>query len=46
MDSSVYSDKIMVWDQETTTFKEIGKLEQRRYFHSVSVVDINDFTCS
>ena len=46
MDSSVYSDKIMVWDQETATFKEIGKLEQRRAFHSVSVVDINDFTCS
>jgi len=45
-DSSVFSDKIMVWDQETATFKEIGKLEQRRYYHSVSVVDINDFTCS
>ena len=46
VDSGVYSDKIMVWDQETATFKEIGKLEQRRRFHSVSLVDINDFTCS
>ena len=46
LDASVYSDKILVWDEETTTFKEIGKLEQRRYRHSVSVVDINDFTCS
>ena len=46
VDSSVYSDKIMVWDQETTTFKEIGKLKQRRRDHSVSLVDINDFTCS
>ena len=46
LDASVYSDKILVWDEETTTFKEIGKLEQRRYYHSMSVVDINDFTCS
>ena len=46
MDASVYSDKILLWDEETTTFKEVGKLEQRRRFHSVSVVDINDFTCS
>ena len=45
-DSSLYSDKILVWDEETTTFKEIGKLEQRRRDHSVSLVDINDFTCS
>merc|ERR1712029_1215594 len=45
-DSSLHSDKILVWEEETTTFKEIGKLEQRRSFHSVSLVDINDFTCS
>ena len=45
-DASVYSDKILLWDEETATFKEIGKLEQRRDRHSVSVVDINDFTCS
>ena len=46
MDASVYSDKILLWDEETTTFKEVGKLEQRRDRHSVSVVDIIDFTCS
>ena len=40
------SDKILLWDEKTTTFKEIGKLEQRRRDHSVSLVDINDFTCS
>merc|ERR1712107_139187 len=45
-DSSIVSDKILLLDEETTTFKEIGKLEQRRYSHSVSVVNINDFTCS
>ena len=46
LDASVYSDKILLLDEETVTFKEVGKLEQRRRFHSVSVVDINDFTCS
>ena len=45
-DAIVYSDKILLWDEETTTFKEIGKLEQRRRDHSVSLVDIKDFTCS
>ena len=45
VDSNVYSDKILLWDEETATFKEIGKLEQRRRDHSMSVVDINDFTC-
>ena len=45
-DSNVYLDKILLLDEETTTFKEIGKLEQRRRYHSVSLVDINDFTCS
>ena len=45
-DSNVYLDKILLLDEETTTFKEIGKLEQRRAYHSVSVVDINDFICS
>ena len=44
-DAGLYSDKILVWEEETTTFKEIGKLEQRRRDHSMSVVDINDFTC-
>ena len=46
LDASVYSDKILVWDEETTTFKEIGKLEQRRYYHSITLVNINDFICS
>ena len=46
MDSGLYSDKILVLEEATTTFKEIGKLEQRRRYHSLSVVDINDFTCS
>ena len=48
MDADVKVDKILLWDEETATFKEIGKLEQRRMYmyHAVSVVDINDFTCS
>ena len=46
VDSGLYSDKILVLEEATTTFKEIGKLEQRRNFHSVSLVDINDFNCS
>ena len=45
-DAGVYSDKILLLDEETTTFKEIGKLEQRRSYPSMSVVDINDFICS
>ena len=45
-DSRVYSDKILLFDPDTKTFKNIGKLEQRRQDHSVSVIDINDFTCT
>ena len=33
----------MLLDEETTTFNNIGKLEQRRSGHSGRVVDINDF---
>ena len=45
-DGGVYSDKILLFDSDTKTFNNIGKLEQRRAYHSVSVVDINDFICS
>ena len=45
-DAGVYSDKILLFDPDTKTFNNIGKLEQRRAYHSVSVVDINDFICS
>jgi len=45
-DTGAYSDKILLFDPDTKTFNNIGKLEQRRMEQSVSVVDINDFTCS
>ena len=45
-DAGVMSDEILLFDPDTKTFNNIGKLEQRRSYHSVSVVDINDFICS
>ena len=45
-DAGVDSDEILLFDPDTKTFNNIGKLEQRRSYHSVSVVDINDFICS
>ena len=44
-DVGVDSDEILLFDPDTKTFNNIGKLEQRRFGHSVSVVDINDFIC-
>ena len=40
------SNKILLFDEKTTTFKQTGELEQRRDDHSVSVVDTSDFICS
>ena len=40
------SDSILQYDQDTKNFKEVGKLEQRRRSHKMSVVDTNDFNCS
>ena len=45
-DFVVESDEILLFDPDTKTFNNIGKLEQRRSGHSVSVVDNNDFICS
>ena len=40
-DAGVHSDEILLFDPDTKTFNNIGKLEQRRYGHPVSVVDIS-----
>ena len=45
-DVGVDYDEILLFNPDTKTFNYIGKLEQRRSGHSVSVVDINDFICS
>ena len=45
-DARLESDQILIYDEETTTFKRAGKMEQRRYAHSMSVVDKSDFACS
>ena len=45
-DAGADSDEILLFDSDTKKFNNIAKLEQRRNGHSVSVVDINDFTCS
>ena len=44
--SRLVGDKILQYDQDTKIFKEVGKLEQRRRSHKMSVVDTNDFNCS
>ena len=44
-DAGVYSDKILLFDPDMKAFNNIAKLEQRRNFHSVSVIDTNDFIC-
>ena len=45
-DARLESDQILLYDEDTTTFKQAGKMEQRRYAHSMSVVDKSNFACS
>ena len=40
------SDKILVFNQQTNTFDEVSRLQQRRRLHSVSLVSISDYTCA
>ena len=40
-----YSDKILMFNKKTGKFEQIGKLEQGRCYHSMSVVDFNDYNC-
>ena len=44
-DANDYSDKILMFNKETRKFEEIGKLVQGRRYHSVSVVNFNDYNC-
>ena len=45
-DAGLYSDVILQFNKETNKFAEVGKLEQRRYKHSISLVNINEYTCA
>ena len=40
------SDKILLYDEDTKTFKQTGKLEQKRRMASVGIVNTTDFNCS
>ena len=40
------SDKILVFNQQTNTFDEVSRLQQRRRLHSVSLVSMSDYTCA
>ena len=39
-------DELLLYDEDTKTFKQTGKLAQTRFYHSTSVVDMSDFNCS
>ena len=43
MDAGDYSDKILMFNKETGKFDQIGNLEQKRGYHSVSIVNITDY---
>jgi len=45
VDAGEYSDKILMFNKETREFEQIGKLEQRRNVHSMSLVSLSDYTC-
>ena len=40
------TDKILVFNQQTNTFDDVSKLQQRRRLQSVSLVRISDYTCA
>ena len=44
-DASLVTDDILQFNKETNKFVEVGKLEQRRKIHSISLVKTNDYTC-
>ena len=44
-DADEMSDQILMFNKETRKFEQIGKLEQRRYLHSMSLVNISNFMC-
>ena len=39
------SDKILMFNKDTSKFKQIGKMEKRRESHSMSLVSLGDYTC-
>ena len=45
-DTALNRDEILLYDEVTKTFKQTGKLETGRRYHSMSVVDTSDFNCS
>ena len=44
-DASLTRESIMKFDKETQNFIEVGKMQQRRDIHSMSLVNIDDYTC-
>ena len=45
-DAGLITDDILQFNKETNKFVEVGKLEQRRDRHSISLVKTNDYTCA
>ena len=45
-DAYLVSDVILQFNKVTSKFIEVGKLEQRRDQHSISLVKTNDYTCA
>ena len=44
-DANQATDKIMVFNAKNGKFEENGKLQQRRFSHSTSLVDVNNYKC-
>ena len=45
-DGLLTTDGILQFNKETNKFVEVGKLQQRRQYPSVSLVKTNDYTCA
>ena len=44
-DADDWSDKILMFNKEEKEFEEIGRLEQGRYSHSMSLVNMDKYNC-
>ena len=44
-DADEYSDKILMFNKDTRKFDQIGKLEQKRGYHSMCLVSLSDYMC-
>ena len=43
--AGLYSDQLLQFNKQSNKFDAVGRIEQRRMSHSMTLVNLSDYTC-